>query len=176
MFAIMNVVICLIYIWNRPRIWIQPTLFQNSSKLFKIEFPGNQIKFFYLRNQNDSLIPFNILPGIQPKNFYKDEVIQTIKYGKKDYNDLFPGAKRPTPMCFPTVETNKRSYGPFPEISHEFGSEYCMFGWEVAVPKNKKFNDWFNEEQILWTDDSFPDSNDFKPAAIAGFRSEIKPI
>ena len=103
-------------------------------------------------------------------NSSKDEVIQTIKYGKKDYNDLLPGANS-TPMCHPTVETNKRSYGPFPEPGPKFdkdeGPDLCVFGWEVEVPKNKNFNDWFNAEKILWTGSN---------TGIAGFHSEIKPI
>ena len=117
-------------------------------------------------------------------NSSKDEVIQTIKYGKKDYNDLFPGDKRPTPMCHPTVETNKRSYGPFPEprpdLDSDEGPDLCVFGWEVEVPKNKNFNDWFNAEHFVWAEDwsnHYENSSPgFEPVAIAGFHSEVKPV
>ena len=103
-------------------------------------------------------------------NSYKDEVIEKIKYGKKDYNDYVDlnTNENPTPICFPTVVTNKRSYGPFPEKNSPMDVLPCDYSrWEVIVPKNKNFNDWFNSEYFVWS------GVGMAPSAIAGFHSEI---
>ena len=116
----------------------------------------------------------------QMNNSYKDEVIQTIKYGKRDYTSLYPLGKNPTPICNPTVVTNNRSYGPLPEFVWNEPETPCEFGWEVEVPKNKNFNDWFNAEHFVWAEDwsnHYENSSPgFEPVAIAGFHSEVKPV
>ena len=81
--------------------------------------------------------------------------------------------KNRTPICHPTVETNKRSYGPYPESISTAGIP-CDFGYEVEVPKNQNFNDWFDAEHFLWTEPESDTSDTFAPVAIAGFHSEVK--
>ena len=106
------------------------------------------------------------------ENLSKDEVIETIRYGKRDYNLMhwknWVGENR-TPICYPTVETNKRSYGPYSTTSHLCC--VCRSHYLVKVPKNKNFNDWFNAEHVLWSEPATVSEDAI--VAIAGFQSEV---
>ena len=92
-------------------------------------------------------------------------MIEKIMYGRQDYRDK---VFNPTAVaiCSPTLVTNKRSYGPYPE-SVSPDSVPCEYNrWEVMVPKNKNFNDWFNSEYFVFSDE-------MRTYAIAGFNSEV---
>ena len=45
---------CVILKIKHPRIWTQPTQFQNPSEIFKIEFPGNWTKSFIFPDSSRS--------------------------------------------------------------------------------------------------------------------------
>ena len=99
-------------------------------------------------------------------------MIEKIKYGKKDYSDkVDPNThENPTPICFPTLVTNKRSYGPYP-VSVSPDGVPCEYNrWEVMVPQYKNFNDWFKSEYFVWAALFYEGMRTY---AIAGLHSEV---